>query len=69
MIERDKTNLYTAYTDDDTGHNERKEEISQEAIDYLNTKMASRFLYRKKYKVAIKEKLPIKKALLPRKVI
>jgi hypothetical protein len=45
-----------------------KQKITQEAIDYANTKKASRKLYNHKKRIVVK-KPHVNKALLPRKVI
>jgi len=63
------TNTDTYYEEFTTGYSERKEEIPQEAIDYLNTRMASVKLYNMKRKKIINNKLFVKKFMLPRKIV
>jgi len=52
----------------DSGHREVEPKNPHEEEDYLNTKKASKKLYNKKSKIVVK-KLPVNKAVLPRKVI
>jgi hypothetical protein len=50
------------------GYKEPERKLSHEEVDYLNTKKASKKLYNNKKRIVVK-KLPVNKALLPRKVI
>ena len=51
------------------GHSDRKEDISQKTIDYLNTKMASHGLYNQKQVKLRVYPLGNNKYALPRKVM
>ncbi len=65
----DKTNTEIHNSDIDEGHSDRKADVTQEACNYLNTKMASRELYtKKKIKIGVYP-LGNRKYALPRKVV
>jgi len=69
MTNNDKTNASSVYNDIDEGYGNRKDDISQEAIDYRNTKMASRELYNlKQIKIRVYP-LGNRKYVLPRKAM
>jgi hypothetical protein len=72
LLPIEKYTTSTSIIDNDCiteGHGIRKDEIPQEAIDYLNTKMASRKLYKPKRMRIRVIALGVNKGLLPRKVI
>ena len=68
-MDNDWTNTDSDYNDIAEGYGNRKDDISQEAIDYLNTKMASRQLYNQKQVKLRVYPLGNNKYALPRKVI
>lgn len=63
------TNANPVYSNIDEGNNDRKDDISQEAIDYLNTKMASYKLYNQKQGTIRVSPLATRKYVLPIKAM